>query len=252
MQVKGDPVSFMGRQPAPEPLDLGRVSNGFLFFDWFAIPQITARQAGINEDITKSDAARAVRSIPAYVEAAELFIAVVPGSRHSSTGAECNYLSWMSRGWCRAEHLGKHLLAGILKGRKMLRSKMFFCQLRLWCHVLSNKADTSLIVVKSAKDVQYMLSVALHRYVIADGKFTVEADRASVMEIGAVALNSSLQKVSFAKMCCCLSVVHHPGNLTSMQPDTGKISHLSSLGRMTTYRYYVANREKFLSTPQPG
>ena len=98
VQVKGDPVSFMGRQPAPEPLDLGRVSNGFLFFDWFAIPQITARQAGINEDITKSDAARAVRSIPAYVEAAELFIAVVPGSRHSSTGAECNYLSWMSRG----------------------------------------------------------------------------------------------------------------------------------------------------------
>ncbi|CAE7655219.1 unnamed protein product [Symbiodinium necroappetens] len=182
----------MGRQPAPERLDLGRVSNGFLYFDWFAIPQITARQAGTNEDITKSDAARAVRSIPAYVEAAELFIAAVPGSRHSSTGAECNYLSWMSRGWCRAE---------------------------LWCHVLSNKADTSLIVVKSAKDVQYMLSVELHRNLIADGKFTVEADRASVMEIGEVALNS-------------------------------KISHLSSLGRMTTYRYYVANREKFLSTPK--
>ncbi|CAJ1355351.1 unnamed protein product [Effrenium voratum] len=35
----------------------------------FAIPQITARTAGVNEEDTKSDAAKAVQSIPAYVEA---------------------------------------------------------------------------------------------------------------------------------------------------------------------------------------
>ena len=40
----------------------------------FAIPQITARTDGINEDTTRSDAARAVQSIPAYVEACDLFL----------------------------------------------------------------------------------------------------------------------------------------------------------------------------------
>ena len=33
--------------------------------DWFAIPQITARKHGVNE--TRSKAAQAVQSIPAYV-----------------------------------------------------------------------------------------------------------------------------------------------------------------------------------------
>ena len=37
--------------------------------DWFAIPQITARVAGVNEDLQKSQAALAVQSIPGYVEA---------------------------------------------------------------------------------------------------------------------------------------------------------------------------------------
>lgn len=41
----------------------------------FAIPQITARTDGINENATKSDAAKAVQSIPAYVEACDLFLA---------------------------------------------------------------------------------------------------------------------------------------------------------------------------------
>ena len=37
--------------------------------DWFAIPQITARVAGVNEDLQRHDAAKAVQSIPGYVEA---------------------------------------------------------------------------------------------------------------------------------------------------------------------------------------
>eukprot|EP00438_Fugacium_kawagutii_P035468 Skav216649 [mRNA] locus=scaffold1255:258920:262044:+ [translate_table: standard] len=36
--------------------------------DWFAIPQITARVGGVNEDVQRSDAAKAVQSIPGYVE----------------------------------------------------------------------------------------------------------------------------------------------------------------------------------------
>ena len=43
----------------------------FLVQDWFAIPQITARVAGVNEDLQRSAAALAVQSIPGYVEAKE-------------------------------------------------------------------------------------------------------------------------------------------------------------------------------------
>eukprot|EP00438_Fugacium_kawagutii_P005549 Skav216282 [mRNA] locus=scaffold2088:85037:86365:+ [translate_table: standard] len=48
-----------------------QVAGGYLFLDWFAIPQITARTDGVNEDDTRSDAALAVQSIPAYVEACD-------------------------------------------------------------------------------------------------------------------------------------------------------------------------------------
>lgn len=43
--------------------------DGYVFLDWFAIPQITARAEGVNEENTRSDAALAVQSIPFYVEA---------------------------------------------------------------------------------------------------------------------------------------------------------------------------------------
>eukprot|EP00435_Cladocopium_sp_Y103_P002024 s1300_g1.t1 len=50
------------------PEQVQQIGNGYLFLDWFAIPQITARKHGVNEEETRSDAARAVQSIPAYVE----------------------------------------------------------------------------------------------------------------------------------------------------------------------------------------
>ena len=76
-----------------------QIARGFLFFDWFAIPQITARQHGVNEEATKSDAALAVQSIPAYVELSCLFIALVPELMHKDCGELVNYAAWLSRGW---------------------------------------------------------------------------------------------------------------------------------------------------------
>ena len=43
--------------------------DAYIFLDWFAIPQITARAEGVNDENTRSDAALAVQSIPFYVEA---------------------------------------------------------------------------------------------------------------------------------------------------------------------------------------
>ena len=67
--------------------------------DWFAIPQITVRKDGVNEESVKSDAALAVQSIPAYVELSNVFIALVPELTHKDSSALVNYASWLSRGW---------------------------------------------------------------------------------------------------------------------------------------------------------
>ena len=76
-----------------------RVATGYIFLDWFAIPQITERTDGVNDDATRSDTARAVQSIPAYVESCDMFVALVPDLVHSDTGLQCNYSTWLSRGW---------------------------------------------------------------------------------------------------------------------------------------------------------
>lgn len=64
--------------------------------DWFAIPQITARAAGVNEDAVKSKAALAVQSIPAYVEAPGLIS--VSGWFCRGLGRFCGN-PWRSNGW---------------------------------------------------------------------------------------------------------------------------------------------------------
>ncbi|CAJ1334485.1 unnamed protein product [Effrenium voratum] len=170
-----------------------QIASGYLFFDWFAIPQITARLPGVNEDLTRTQAAKAVQSIPGYVEVADLFLALVPEIVHTETGVRCNYASWLSRGWCRAEG---------------------------WCHLLSNKLDTSVIVVYSGQESEFMFSLNWQRHKILEGNFTVEDDRAVVGKLGEVALDS-------------------------------KIEHLRRTGDVTLYRYYIAFRPILLGQEKP-
>ncbi|OLP98573.1 hypothetical protein AK812_SmicGene18923 [Symbiodinium microadriaticum] len=189
LQVQTDPVTLINRvSPVISAGLRQQIADGFLFFDWFAIPQITARLEGVNEDETRSDAALAVQSIPAYVEVSSLFIALVPELTHTVTGARCNYISWLSRGWCRAE---------------------------LWCHVLSNKLSTSLIVVHSAQEAEFMSPLDWQRHSIADGEFTVESDRSKVVQLGEIAVRA-------------------------------KIEYLSSAGPLSSYRFYLAGRVQLL------
>lgn len=165
-----------------------QVADGYLFLDWFAIPQITARTDGVNDDATRSDAARAVQSIPAYVENCDLFLALVPELVHTDTKNACNYATWLSRGWCRAE---------------------------LWCRVLSNRKDTRLIVIFSAKEALFISPMDWQRNLISDGMFTVESDREVVAKLGEMAL-------------------------------TGKIQSLLRWGCLDDYRFYLSLQQKLL------
>ena len=58
-----------------------------------------------------------------------MFVALVPDLFHFDTSLPCNYTTWLSRGWCRAE---------------------------LWCRLLSTRRDTSVIVIFAAREALYM------------------------------------------------------------------------------------------------
>lgn len=192
LRVEAD-ITSMDMSKALKPAILQKVGEGYLFLDWFAIPQITARKHGVNEvDIlssTRSDAALAVQSIPAYVEASDLFLALVPDLVHSDTGKQCNYLSWLSRGWCRAE---------------------------LWCRLLSNREDTTVVVIFSAQEAEFIFPMDWQQNRISDGLFTVESDREEVAKLGEMALRS-------------------------------KLGHLRVHGPLSHYRFYLARRPQLLN-----
>ncbi|CAK9036714.1 unnamed protein product [Durusdinium trenchii] len=191
VKVEPDLVSQMqskaSRDVSMDAKTREQVVNGYVFFDWFAIPQITARTKGQNEDSDRSDAAKAVQSIPFYVEVSNLFVALVPEAQHES-GASCNYTSWLSRGWCRAE---------------------------LWCHLLSHKPDTSVILAHSCVEVRLMFPLDWQENSIVDGDFTVPEDRDVVAKLGERAVKN-------------------------------KIHHLSTAGPLWLYRFYKACEGKLL------
>jgi len=70
-----------------------------LWMDYMSMPQVgpTSSHKALR------DAAKAVQSIPAYVEQCDLMVVVAPVSSHQDTGELCNFSSWRARGWCRAE-----------------------------------------------------------------------------------------------------------------------------------------------------
>lgn len=158
LEVEADPITVLNASLEKVDAETREaVRNGYVFLDWFAIPHISAR---MREDQTQSEGLLAVRSIPAYVEVADLFVALVPNLMREN-GSICSYSSWLSRGWCVAE---------------------------LWCRLLSCKQNTSVIVVHCPSEVKFIHPFDWQANRIREGDFTVEEDRAEVSQLGAVAL----------------------------------------------------------------
>ncbi|CAE7838245.1 unnamed protein product [Symbiodinium microadriaticum] len=182
LYVEPDAVSIPSGK-ALSPTMRQQIGDGYLFLDWYAIPQITAREEGVNEDVTRTDAALAVQSIPAYVELANVFIALanpplLPSGTFLMFNGEAGRAEW-------------------------------------WCHLLSNKPDTSVIVVYSCREAEFMFPLSWQENKVSEGEFTVEADRRVVAKLGERALES-------------------------------KISFLSTAGPLSRYRYYLAQRPQLL------
>merc|ERR1719422_2766376 len=136
------------------------LQDSLIWYDFFSIPQeasyIILRKGSLQNGVGENDRTnmlKAIASIPAYVEHSDLFIVVCPSIQHLSTGKICDYRSWQTRGWCRAE---------------------------MQCRALSARPDScDMIVVRSAMRVCYSWS----QWVVSpvgEGVFTVDADRSAV------------------------------------------------------------------------
>lgn len=70
-----------------------------------------------------------------------------------------------------------------------------WCRAELWCHLLSTKPFTEVIVVFSAKEAQFMYPTDWQEKTIDSGDFTVESDREVVMKLGEVAVEHKVQNL---------------------------------------------------------
>ena len=90
----------------------------FVWFDYWSIPQPRAssqqltgqahHSLGESEEEAVRNLQCAVRSIPAYVERAALFLVLTPICEHADTGEPCTAATWRWRGWCRQTDVGSH------------------------------------------------------------------------------------------------------------------------------------------------
>ena len=60
--------------------------------------EVRARARGVDADETKSEAANAIQSIPAYVEVSSAFVALVPSLKEAGSRHGHDYTSWLARG----------------------------------------------------------------------------------------------------------------------------------------------------------
>ena len=83
--------------------------SGFIWFDYFSIPQMCwpqmeeGKAGGATMAGTLKDLGDAVASIPEYVSVCDVMLALTPWCDHADKGDVCDLRTWRERGWCRME-----------------------------------------------------------------------------------------------------------------------------------------------------
>ena len=159
LNIENDIVSqWNGRKLSESQLE--QIASAYIWLDYLCVPQ--------GEDCDESRL-QYVNSIPNFVDLCNVFVALVPTALHSS-GSQCNFHSWLQRGWCRTE---------------------------LWCHFLST-SHPPIIVVKSPSAAHF-ISPEWHRYPVHSGDFAVEKDRFSCSRVIQIALREFVSELREAK-----------------------------------------------------
>jgi hypothetical protein len=118
--------------------DIEAMRRGYVWYDYFSVPQIKARSA---PSVHADTVVKAVESSPAYVQASRFFAALVPNLQRTDNSdnpdapiAPVTYRSWQSRGWCRTECAARAL----------------------------SPSDSRTLIVKNERMISYMSPEAYH------------------------------------------------------------------------------------------
>ncbi|OLQ11662.1 Ankyrin-2 [Symbiodinium microadriaticum] len=136
-----------------------QLASAYVWLDWFSIPQIPNSKAELG-----------IQSIPFYVGACQLFVALVPPLRHFASQQDCDLASWLSRGWCRAE---------------------------MWCQLLADRSngDVPIIVVSGEDQIEFALPLQWVQNPAHEGEFTCQSDRERVSGFVRTALDNKLLRL---------------------------------------------------------
>lgn len=162
---------FLGHQKTLTLQDRALLKDAYVWFDWFSVPQASVKQNGELRAEVQRKANLCIRSIPAYVDACQMFVALVPRMINEKQ-EELNYFTWLGRGWCRAE---------------------------MWCKLLSEKSDFPIIVVSAVDDVKFIMPLQWLDCPVHEGQFSYDHDRQEVCEFIKAALTFKLQRLSQKK-----------------------------------------------------
>ena len=90
---------------------LASIADGWVWMDYISIPQTIGCESEEETLRVLDDQQRAIEAIPQYVQHAQNFWICAPSNaRHCDTGIECNYETWLARGWCRMEEAVLNLI----------------------------------------------------------------------------------------------------------------------------------------------
>lgn len=162
---------FLGHQKTLTQEDRRRLQEAYVWFDWFSVPQASFEHDPEVKEEVRRTADLCIRSIPAYVDACQMFVALVP-SLLNEKKENLNYFTWLSRGWCRAE---------------------------MWCKLMSEKSDFPIIVVSATDQAEFIMPVQWLNCPVHAGTFSVAHDRQEVCKFIQAALDFKLERLSCRK-----------------------------------------------------
>lgn len=132
-----------------------QLKQAYIWFDWFSVPQVVGATPENRETVLIASR-RSIRSIPAYVDASQVFVALVPRLPHNDTGRLCNHSTWHRRGWCRLE---------------------------MWCKLLSERDENPVVVAYGDDSAQFAAPMDQIHFYVHEGDFSVESDRQTCGEV---------------------------------------------------------------------
>ena len=86
----------------------------YVWMDFISIPQDVAYMT-LEDEVGIQTKAKAIESIPAYIERTTLIVVLAPVCAHQNRNTACCLATWRRRGWCRTELQAASLKCGPIK-----------------------------------------------------------------------------------------------------------------------------------------